>query len=591
MGTGEYLPGDNESEPCELQSSGQPTRASARVLIAMAALMACHLFWLRLGTEAAYESPDGAGYAVQARLIATQGHSELRLDSDIQYVGYHWMETRDGRFFCRYPPGFPLLQGLAYALVGPAAGLWVPSLLATGLLLLVYLLARAFVNPRWAVAAAAVMAVNGVADSQALQNSSHNASAFFLVLGLWLTLRFAKTGRLSLGIMAGLALGSVPSIRYGEAIAALGVTVYLLRQPRPLSKVWPVSLGAVVPLSALALRNTMAFGVPWRTGYSLTGEQTAFSFHSLLSHLLGDLGELQSQGLLWFFALGAAGLTYQIVHSDRSIRDAGLLFTTICSSLLIMYMAFYFNGRPVQRFFLPAFPLMIVAAITLLAQLATVRCMKEVAVVLLLGQIILGFSAANAAVHQEKRTINMASQLHSFLARNLAPSVVLAGDPRYLESLDYTGIWRLADDAFLVGHEPYTGDRADLADYRQPGKNRLQRTPFAQLPLLERAAQHALALCAWSNSGTFYWIGPVPSERMMRTNLLNRLTIERIAELRFVVANRDNPMTSRVHGTVRGDASARRLGNNGSAEAPLRWQATGNDAGSPDLVLLRINRS
>jgi hypothetical protein len=104
--------------------------------VALGILVILHLLGLRYGTENAYLSPDGGGYAVQARLLATHGRTELKLESDLQYVGGHWLETLDGRYFCQYPPGFSLLQAAAYLVLGSAAALWTASLLAAALLIL-----------------------------------------------------------------------------------------------------------------------------------------------------------------------------------------------------------------------------------------------------------------------------------------------------------------------------------------------------------------------------------------------------------------------------------------------------------------------
>ena len=567
-----------------------PEQTPRWVLMCMGMLLLLHLLSLRWGTESTYRSADGGGYSVQARLIATHARTELKLESDVQYISDHWLETPDGRYFCQYPPGFSLLQAVAYFLAGSAAGLWVASLLATALLLLVYLLAREFVSPGWALAAAAVMAVNGVANAQALQTTSHNAAVFFLILGLYLVIRFARTGKILLGILAGLALGVVPTIRYGDSIATIGIAVYLLRQFRPRWRAWPIAAGAIVPVVALAWRNAVAFGRPWRTGYSLLNEQSAFSFRSIENHLLSYADGLQSNGLQLFFTFGLAGLAHLVSGSDRNRRDAGLLFLLICSGVFTVYTAFYFSGGPPERYFMPAFPLMIIAAIVLLARLAEIRGMVAVVATVLVVQLGYGFATSAKMLRHEKAEIKRAALIRDLVARYLPSGQVLTSERKFLEPLDYTGSWRLADDSFLRGHElgnvapipsadaPTSSTVADQPWFRQQGKTRLQRTSYAQLPPLERAAQYAQVLFAWSGTRTFYWLGPVEAERLIRSSLVNRVTFERIAELPSTATDRNTSIALL--------AGAHRSG------LGIRSQAIGGPAarGTEDLVLLRITR-
>jgi 4-amino-4-deoxy-L-arabinose transferase-like glycosyltransferase len=573
---------ENEPAPSTPEYPKRLAWTATRVRLALGVLVVLHLLWLRWGTESVYHSADGGGYAVQARLIATHARTELKLESDVQYIGGHWMETPDGRYFCQYPPGFPLLQAVAYFLFGPAAALWLASLLAMGLLILLYFLAREFMAPVWALAAAAVMAVNGVANGQALQNTSHSASVFFLILGLYWVVRFTRAGKLLHGSLGGLALGVVPTIRYGDSIVAIGIVVYLLRRCRPWWRAWPIAAGSAAPILALMWRNSVAFGRPWRTGYSLLNEETAFSFHNFRSHLLAYAAGLQGRGLQLFVAFGLAGIVYLLSHSDRNRRDAGLLFLLICFGILTLYTAFYFSGGPPERYFMPAFPLMIVAAVALLAQLADTRGLLPVAATVLAVQLAYGLATTANMLQFEKAEIKKAALVRDLVAKYLPPGQVLTSEQKFLESLDYTERWRLADDSFLRGRE--IGDAVPAASaasgqpwFRQRGKTRLQRTSYAQLPPLERAAQYAQALSAWSGTRSFFWLGPVDAEHLIRNSLATRATIERVADLAL-------PLTDRIASSP--PLSPIRSGTN------LRSVTAGRPAaqGAQDLVLLRIIR-
>jgi hypothetical protein len=78
----------------------------------------------------ALATPDDNGYWAQGSLLATTGHTWFRTESDVQFVGMHWLVTEDGRYASRYPPGLAVLVAGFYVLLGYEASVLVNPLLA-----------------------------------------------------------------------------------------------------------------------------------------------------------------------------------------------------------------------------------------------------------------------------------------------------------------------------------------------------------------------------------------------------------------------------------------------------------------------------
>ena len=341
-------------------------------------LALAHLVWVGANLSPAIMSPDANGYVVQARLIAEAGRTSFTTQSPAQFVGMHWLETTDGLFHSRYPAGLPLMFAAAWKIGGLGALVWINPVLASATLVLVFFLARRFTGGWTALLAAAVVATVPVTNQHALDADAHVAATFFLVGGVLVLLRFGETRAPAMGLLAGVLLGIVPTVRYPEALVGVTMGAWLLWQVRPIVRVWPAVLGAALPIGALCVHNAAAYGAFWRTGYALTNEQTGFGIGYFFSHALGYLQALGGQGLALFFAFGAAGVAALAV--ERRTRGAGVLFAGIVTPLVLLYMAYYFGGGGPGaglgaavgnlRFLVPTFPFFAIAGAWLLGRMA-----------------------------------------------------------------------------------------------------------------------------------------------------------------------------------------------------------------------------
>ncbi|MEY4941048.1 MAG: Dolichyl-phosphate-mannose-protein mannosyltransferase, partial [Verrucomicrobiota bacterium] len=491
------------------------------------------LAWLGSHFAPANMSPDSNGYVVQARLLATAGTTHLKPESPAQFVGMHWLETKDGIFYSRYPAGLPILFAAAWKVGGLRAALLVNPILASGTVLLIFLLARRFADNRSALLAAAVYATNATVQQHALDADAHVATAFFLTAGILALLRFAENSSPARGLLAGVLLGIVPAIRYPEAIAGVTVGVWLLWRIRPLPRLWPALLGAALPVGALMAHNAAAYGAFWRTGYALTNEQTGFGWSYFSAHWLGYLQSLGGTGLGLFFAFGVAGLAGLV--ADPRQRAPGILLAGITAPLVLLYMAYYFGGGDGSlRFLVPTFPLLAVAGAWMLtrATAASGGAGNAIWIAVATLQLLPGGAAAAQRATRMETTLRAATRARHTLEKHAPDGCVVIVERQLGESLDATGRWRLAEENLVAalgrpggfGGPLFPGARGgagsgpgvrggprravmapDEPNPQQADKNRAQRARYDGLPARERQARAWEDIRAWSAGRPVYW--------------------------------------------------------------------------------------
>ncbi len=513
--------------------AASPARAR-QALIGSVVLAAVHFLWITAHLAPAIMSPDANGYVVQARLLAEAGSTSFATESPVQYVGMHWLETERGVFHSRYPAGLPLLFAGAWKIGGLGAALLVNPLLASATVFLVFLLARRFVGGIYALIAAAVVAAVPVTNQHALDADAHVAAAFFLVGGVLALLRFEDrvrgqtSGRDArattvTGLLAGALLGTVPAIRYPEAIVGVTIAGWLLWRVRPLPQVWPAVAGAALPLGALGLHNAAAYGAFWKTGYALTNEQTGFGLSYFSAHALPYLQALGGQGIALFFAFGAAGLA--ALTADRVRRSEGVLFVGIVVPLVLLYMAYYFGGgmgggAGNLRFLIPTFPFFAVAGAWLLARVAEQLGVPGRAAVTVVAalQLLVALGGSIPLLSAAKTSLQRAARARAVAEKEIPPGSVVIVDRQLAESLDATGQWKLVEESFLAGGglgpgpggvggvtRPPGAEAEDGPSPMQRGKNRAQQERYAGLEPGERRARAWADLAAWAQGKSIFW--------------------------------------------------------------------------------------
>ena len=427
-----------------------------RLTLAGLALVAAHFLFVAAFHEPAVSGPDAGGYFAQAKMLATQAQTYQEPASPLQFVGPHWIDGGGGRYYSKYPPGFPLLLAVPYALFGPTASLWVDPLLASATLLGLFLLCRLWIGPGWALAATALMATNPLVNQHAVPGFSHTAVAFFLVWGMYALARWRPDGSSRWLTLAGLCVGMVPATRYAEILYAgafaLYVGLHLHRSDRSWRAALPGLAGAALPMALLALRNQLAFGAFWRTGYAISGEQTGFGFAYFAQHWASYLDALGGGGVGLLFGLGVVGMAVLVSAPDTRLR--GQLLVALVVPTTLLYMAYYWGGDGMsQRFLLPTYYLYAIAGVWLLKLLA--HHLGRPALVAVGAVLVLALpwgldrSVRQLAVQESRNRILVA--VTDSLERHVPAGAILLADRSLGQHLDVVGPWRIGHAEVLLG--------------------------------------------------------------------------------------------------------------------------------------------
>ncbi len=424
----------------------------------MVCLVAGHFFYVMTFFEPAISSIDANGYYAQARLIAEDGRAGFAPDSPFRYIGQHWLEVDDGWRVSRYPPGLSLLLAIPFKLGGPTMTLLVNPLLASLTLAGLYLLCAGWLGRGWGLVAALVMAVNPVANSRILSYDSHTAVTFFLLWGLYFLARWSRTKSMSVGFLAGLFLGTIPSIRYAESLFALAIALFVLsytnrKQQRDIRSVVVMLSGVAIPVIALLIRNHLVFGAFWRTAYNISGEVSDFGVDSFAQHAVPYLRTIFSHGLGVFAGLGIVGISLACCRKD-SWRE-GLLLAGIVVPSTLLYMAYdWYSGRPEStlRFLLPTFYLYTIGGAWCFKLLNEARSNRGwvAATIALTVTTIWGVNGSNAELSRLEYDNGRAATIWRAAESHVPEGSFIVADKRVHRQLDFVGKWRLVDSALIA---------------------------------------------------------------------------------------------------------------------------------------------
>jgi 4-amino-4-deoxy-L-arabinose transferase-like glycosyltransferase len=477
----------------------------------------------------AISTPDANGYWAQGSLLAKTGRTWFTPASDVQYIGIHWLVAEDGRYFSRYSPGLAVPIALGYRLFGYAATVLINPVLAVLGLFGMFLLSRRLLGPWWGVFGALLLTVTPDYARHALQNDSHMAVTALLIWGMWLLLRWHQDGRWPDILGAGVVLGTIPAVRYPEALFALGVggllLLHLWRQPRR----WPHALlglaGALLPLLPLMLRNQLAFGAFWRTAYSLTHEQTGFAWEYFQAHAVDYVRALNANGVGLFFGLGLAGMA--LMWFRRDLRPWAAFLSLAVVPITLLYMAYYWvPGRlggesAAMRFVLPTFPCYYLSGMWALQTLAASQPRRAVLVLAAVTGLCQGvWGAFNIAADTPRQCYSrqaLAVLTHE-MQRQVPRDAIVFSAPAVLQHLDFVRWWRCADLSGLRPRAGRLGRRAG-ADPEAPmpmqaEKQRIASEKYAGQGLFGRERAIAYDLREWAAGAPVYFVGS--DEEMQR---------------------------------------------------------------------------
>jgi len=357
----------------------RPVEEPARVRLiflalafAVAALffVGTHHFWV-----AADSNVDENAYLVSGKLLAQTGSPGYAAPDPFTLVGMMWIGTPEGRFYPKYPLGQTLLVATTYKLFGWRSPFLINPLLMTLGLLGAFLLIRDAVGSFGGLLGMIAMAASPVLLAETNDPDSHAAAVCFTTWGMFLLLRWWRTGRHRHAALAGLLLGLSAITRYTEALALLPMALVALFQlghraghredlRRSLAGVGALAAGWLLPVGVQVGFNLRV--LHRLTGYGATHESTAFSAAYFLEHWAAALHQLCTLGLPLLFPLGLLGL---LLLTYREWR-LGLVLWAWTLPNLLLYIAYYWAPDDIAytRFYLTIFPPLLLGVAWLLTR-------------------------------------------------------------------------------------------------------------------------------------------------------------------------------------------------------------------------------
>ena len=208
---------------------------------------------------------DSVAYLFQAKTYAL-GRLWVPVPPHSEFFTHEFIVVHDGRWFSKYPPGWPMLLALGVLAGAP----WVVSPICGALaLLVVYRIGREVYHPWVGVLAAFLGLVAPFWLFLSGSMMSHASGLLFSLLfiwGFWRTTRSEKA--LWPGLLTGIALGMGCLIRpYTELMIAIPFAVYaavaLIPKPIPgLRRYLPIVIGAAPFVVAFFAYNAYFTGHP-----------------------------------------------------------------------------------------------------------------------------------------------------------------------------------------------------------------------------------------------------------------------------------------------------------------------------------------
>ena len=448
-----------ETNPAAAETARTRLLGLALALLAAAAFfLGTHRYW-----TPADQGMDENAYLVSARLLAQTGSPGFAAPDPYSFVGPMWIRTVDGRFYPKYPLGQTLLLAAAFKAGGPRAAFLVNPLLMTLALAGVFLLGREVAGSLAGLLALLAMAASPALLVETNASDSHAGSLAFTTWGMFLLLRWWRTGRLRHAALAGLLLGLSTITRYTEGVLLLPAALVVLFRlglgrrwaRRDLAGAAALAVGWLLPVGGqLAFNLRTLHGL---TGYGSTHESTAFSADYFTRNAWPAVSHLFLHGLPFLLPLAVLGLALLTFRERR----LGLVLWAWALPTFLLYMSYYWARDSVAylRFFLTAFPPLAMGLAWLLTRpvprpvLGLERLGRRVQPALTLALVLAcGAFGVRATLpllksdQQEQQEAESAAE--TVLARAPAGSAVFGPQPALL-FLQFAGDYRLYNRALF----------------------------------------------------------------------------------------------------------------------------------------------
>ncbi|MDP6039316.1 MAG: hypothetical protein QGG64_12255, partial [Candidatus Latescibacteria bacterium] len=253
---------------------------------------------------------------------------------------------------------------------------------------------------------------------------------------------------------AGLFLGMIPTVRYPEGLFGFAIALFVLNSVYEDRKsVIAAITGALIPVGALMVRNHYAFGGFWKTGYSLTNEQTGFAWSYFVAHGPQYLQNILGEGVGVFAALGVFGMA--LLCAQHSTRRYGLLLTGLVLPTTLLYMAYYFmmgDGVVSLRFLLPTFYLYVIAGmwgLKLMRDAMGQSVYVGVAAVMVVT-VFWGYPQSAQTLARLEKTNGVLAAISQTVQEQVKSGEVVIAPGGIQQHLNFVGNWRLIESSIFL---------------------------------------------------------------------------------------------------------------------------------------------
>jgi 4-amino-4-deoxy-L-arabinose transferase-like glycosyltransferase len=357
-------------------------RIAATVLLGVLSLFVA---WASVAAIPWEEADENALVATAAR-IASNGDAAIPNDHPLRYSSLQLVENQTGTLYSKYPIGYPLLVAAAWKVGGIDAALLLNPFLYIAAVGAMFLLGLRLGGTGAAICAALLFATHPTVAFLSGLAFNYMAAWTCSLWALVVAWRWKDRGGVALAIAAGLLTGFAVSIRAPQILLAFPLTALACARLKEtglspaFARQSTAGLAAVlVGLAPTAIHQAVAFGSPWITGYSLTGETSGGLRSDMIAEHAGLFAsQALATGVLPTMIIG----TVAVLASLRRRNLEALVLSLWALPSFCLGLAWYHRtGSPHMdlRLFVPVFAPLALAAASALASFG--RAPRQMAIV------------------------------------------------------------------------------------------------------------------------------------------------------------------------------------------------------------------
>jgi len=283
--------------------------------------------------------------------------------------------------------------------------------------------------------------------------------------------------------LLGLFIGIIPTIRYSEFLFTIAFIIFIILNLKKISKssIFTAIAGFLIPTFALSIRNQLAFGGFWKTGYSLA-QESHFAFSNIINNALPYLQKLIFEGLGIVFILGVIGIV--ILYKKKELRIKAIFFTLLIIPITLLYMSYFWKPDPqAMRFLLPTFLLYVITTIWMFSLIKDKKLTKIFITLLLITTVFWGLPQSILMMKQQKDNNEHLTVITKRIKREIEKKNIIITYEGIAQQLDLIGDWYLADISILstILPKPHSNAPSVRSSPQRPLRNIDARERYSDL--------------------------------------------------------------------------------------------------------------